>query len=315
MYSQPRLRVGHRPLRRSADSVQIGVTAGEAVVLSGLDGQEATLVESLDGRHTLAEVYAAAARLRVARHRVDTLLGLLHAEGLLASAEPDRLTPGLGEEPTLPRAPGLAAEPQSRRQEAYVVVGGSGPVPHAVAATLRAAGVGRVEIGPWALDHAELDLRTPAQRRPAPNLVVLAVQDALDPLAPRPWRRQGVTQLPVVADRRTIVVGPLVRSDPADPCLHCVELHRTDRDGHWPNVLAQACPDGATQRPVRSDPTLTSMAAGIVAMVAVGHLDGRSFPPGLTLELRLPLPRLDHRIWQRHPQCGDHRAHPGPRAG
>ncbi|MGB8383298.1 MAG: hypothetical protein WCG47_18960 [Dermatophilaceae bacterium] len=318
MHPRPRLPVGRRPLRRSADSVQLGLAAGEALVLSGLGRGEAALVESLDGRHTLAELYAVAARLRVGRDRVDSLLGLLHSEGLLAPPDPDRLALWQAEqvEPTSPTGAPAAPEPcRVRRRPGYVVVGGWGPVPRAIASTLRAAGVGRVETGPWALDHAELDLRGESDRPPAPELVVLAAQDVLDPRIAQPWRRHGVAQLPVVADSRTIVVGPLVRSDPAGPCLRCVEMHRTDRDERWPDVLAQACPDGTTHRQVRSDPTLTTTAAGIAAMVAVGHLEGRPIPPGLTLELRLPLPRLDHRIWPRHPQCGDHRPYSDPRAG
>ena len=71
-------------------------------------------------------------------------------------------------------------------------------------------------------------------------------------------------------------------------------------------------PARTARRSGRSGPsrTLSATGAGIAAMVAVGHLDGRPFPPGLTLELRLPVPRLDHRIWPRHPQCGDHRPYP-----
>lgn len=317
MQPRPRLRVGHQPLRRSADSLQLGLAPGEARVLSGLGHGEVMLVESLDGRHTLAELYALAARLDVGRDRVDALLRLLNAEGLLAPANPDRFTLWQAQRPE----PGPAARATDRavarrtRRWGYVVVGGWGPVPQAIAATLRHAGVGRVETGPWALDHAELGLRERSDRPPPPDLVVLAAQDALDPRSAHPWRRHGVAQLPVVADPRTVVVGPLVGSDPAGPCLRCVELHRTDRDERWPDVLAQACPDGPAQRPVRSEPTLSATGAGIAAMVAVGHLDGRPFPPGLTLELRLPVPRLDHRIWPRHPQCGDHRPFPGPRAG
>ena len=75
MHPRPRLPVGHRPLRRSADSVQLGLAAGEALVLSGLGHGEVTLVESLDGRHTLAELYAVAARLHVGRDRVDACSG------------------------------------------------------------------------------------------------------------------------------------------------------------------------------------------------------------------------------------------------
>lgn len=316
MQPRPRLRAGHRPLRRSADSLQLGLAAGEARVLSGLGRGEVMLVESLDGRHTLAELYAVAAQLDVGRDRVDALLRLLSAEGLLTPADPDRAGwPAERPEPELAARPAVQPALRRARRSGYVIVGGWGPIPRAIAATLRHAGVGRIETGPWALDHAELGLRQEWDRPPTPDLVVLAAQDALDPRSAGPWRRHGVAQLPVVAEAKSVMIGPLVGSDPTGPCLRCVELHRTDRDKRWPDVLAQACPDGSAHRPVRSEPTLSATAAGTAAMVAVGHLDGRPLPPGLTLELCLPMPRLDHRIWPRHPQCGDHRPYRDPRAG
>ncbi len=315
------LGAGQRPLRRTPDSLQLGLT-DEAVVLCGLSAAEAAVVESLDGRHTLSELYALASRRGVERTRVDALLGRLAAEGLLAAPEPERLDRASAEErasspraarrsvrPTQPLRLTPPGQPPSRRvvgrAHRYVLVGGAGPVPESLAATLVGAGVGRVELGPWALDYVELELRDRPGVSEVPDLVVLASPDALDPRAERPWRRHGAAVLAVVADLSTVVVGPLV-ADPAAPCLSCLQLHRTDRDPQWPLVLAQACPPGAVARPVHSEPTLAATAAGVAAMVSVAHLDGHSFPGGLTVELRLPLPRLDHRVWPRHPHCGEH---------
>lgn len=314
MDSRPRLRPGQRPLRRGSDSLQFGLAAGRALVLSGLRGDEVRLVESLDGRHTVAQLYAVAARLGVERTRVDALLWLLRAEGLLAPAGPDQMplwraagaAPRKGIPTTLPSEPTTLG--RVRRAHRHVVVGGWGSAPDAIAATLRAAGVGRVETGSWAVDHAELDLRHRSRGLPVPDLVVLAAQEALDPGSGVPWRRHGVALLAFVADAGRVTIGPLVTPDPGPPCLHCLELHRTDRDEHWPDLLAQVCTDPSATGPVRSEVTLTAAAAGVAAMVAVGYLDGRPIPPGLTLELSLPFPRLDHRIWPRHPQCADHPA-------
>lgn len=290
MDSRPRLRTGRRPLRRAADSLQFGVAAGQALVLSGLRGAEARLVESLDGRHTLPELYAVAAGHGVSPDRVDTILRLLRGEGLLASAH----------EPATGR--------RLRRAQRHVVVGGWGPAPDLISETLRAAGVGQVDSGRWAIDQADLDLRQLRPARPVPDLVVLTAQDALDPSSAWPWRRHGVAVLPFVACETGVAIGPLLTADPAAPCLQCLELHRFDRDERWPTLLAQACPSNAAPPPVRSDVTLTAAAAGVTAMVVVGHLDSEPVPPGLTLELSRPFPRLDHRIWPRHTQCREHDA-------
>jgi hypothetical protein len=287
---RPRLRAGSRPLRRSFGSLQFGVAAGRSLVLSGLSGAETRLVEALDGRHTLPELYAVAAGYGVGPDRVDTILRLLRAEGLLTTA---------GEQ---------ARTRRLRLGRRYVVVGGWGPAPESIAATLRAAGVGRVDTGLWAVDHAELDLRLRARPRPLPDLVVLTAREALDPTSAWPWRRHAVAVLPFVTGERWVAVGPLVTADPSAPCLHCLELHRGDRDERWPDLLAQVCAGRSAAAPVYSDVTLTAAAAGMAAMVVVGYLDSRPVPPGLTLELSLPLPRLDHRIWPRHPQCGEHPA-------
>lgn len=122
--------------------------------------------------------------------------------------------------------------------------------------------------------------------------------------------------LPVALERRRVLVGPLVL-DPAGPCLHCLDLVRTDLDGGWPALLAQA-DDGLDGPRVGSvvasgsgpsadtDQTLTALAAAAVTLLVRAHLEGRPPPTGVSVEATLPWPRLDHRRWPRHPDCAHH---------
>jgi bacteriocin biosynthesis cyclodehydratase domain-containing protein len=331
MHARPRLRAHHRPLRRDADSVQLGLAADAGgVVLTGLLGGEIEVLARLDGSHTVRQLYAVAACSGVEPERVDALLGLLGTHGLLVPPGPDRVD--LARVPSgarralvrdvdltgMPGGPLAAAGDPSggraveERAVRHVLVGGIGPLPETVAASLRAAGIGHVSHGPWALDHADLGLRDPSNggrfgTTPSPDLVILTATAALDPRQADPWLRHGIPHLPLIADGPQVVVGPLVTPG-VGPCVRCLELHRCDRDSARPALLAQACPSVAVHTPVATETTLTSTAAGVVAMVVTGVLADVALPPGVVIELALPGPRLGYRRWVQHPRCPGHRA-------
>ncbi|AGF71787.1 TOMM precursor leader peptide-binding protein [Corynebacterium halotolerans] len=81
------------------------------------------------------------------------------------------------------------------------------------------------------------------------------------------------TWLPgAVVDARGLV-GPL-HLDGAGPCPLCVELHRTDTDGHWHRVVTQL-PGG----PVNPDPVVVAATAAQLTAAALA-LVGVPEPPG-----------------------------------
>ncbi len=315
-----RLRPDLLPLRRGRGAVQLGLSAtAGGLIVDGLAPAEVVLLERLAGPLPPPEVYAAAAELGVSDDRAGELVTLLRAHGLLVEAGPSED----GRPDVSPRNAGR-----------WVVVDGRGALPAAVAALLRGSLVGRVDTGPWAADVADAELRA---RRPgtgradAPDgspppggrvdLVVMVGRGGLDPLVGEPWRARGVPVLPVVDDGGRVVVGPLVTTDLALPCLRCLQLARVDRDAHWPEVMAQAAgrggdrtrdgpPDGGPAR----WPEVLSVAAGIAAMVAntalaapvAGAPGARGAGAGVSVEVTMPWPRLDHRRWARHPACPGH---------
>lgn len=214
-----------------------------------------------------------------------------------------------------------------RRRAAAVRVCGLGRLGAAVATTLAAAGVGRIElvddapvtrhdVGPSgarlpdvgsprvsAVARALHDVAPGVQTPPAGgavDLVVLVEQHVTDPAAHRPLVTDAVAHLSVVAREASVLVGPLVRPG-VTPCLRCLDLHRTDADPDWPALAAQlACRAGDAVESV-----LAAVAGPLAAAQALAFLDGRTATvEGATLEVPLPdaVPRLAR--WATHPACG-----------
>ncbi|GAB3954132.1 hypothetical protein GCM10027614_60700 [Micromonospora vulcania] len=95
------------------------------------------------------------------------------------------------------------------------------------------------------------------------------------------------------------VIGPLVRP-PVGPCLHCVELHRADRDPDWPRLAAQLAAAG----PVAAVATGTLLAATAYALTeALTQLDGGN-PETLGGATEITgAGRFRRRGWPPHPAC------------
>lgn len=326
MASRPRLKPYFRPLRRGPDTVQLGLSAGSGgVVLRGLGPVEVALLTRLDGTRTETELVRDATGRGMAPERVAALVTLLREHHLLDEdldgAGPDRIDLGRLPGATFPRgalgaadAPTLPlAGPGTTRQLLHltgrrVVVSGRGRLPWVIGSLLRTTGVGQVDLGSAAVHALDQALRDDPGTDP-PDLVVLVGSEVLDPRSGDPWWRRGVPTLPVVTDGRRIVVGPLV-GDPSGPCLHCLDLDRADRDAAWPALLAQVSERGGDpgDDEVSSESTLSAMASGVVAMIVTAHLAGDRSPAGVSVEMSLPWPRLDHRRWVRHRQCAAHPA-------
>ncbi|GAA1886515.1 cyclodehydratase [Lapillicoccus jejuensis] len=303
--------------RRGRDVVQVGWSGADGLVLHGLEPREVialTTPQTLQaGRLDAAALAGTARTVGIPRRRLGLLVEVLRAHDLV----------GPGER-------GAAGRGPSGLGDRWVVVGGSGSLPWQTASLLRTAGVGRVDLGHEAVDDLDHRLGPPAPPAPPatgaarPDLVVLAAQHLVPARWGDPWRRRGIAVLPVTLERRRVLVGPLVL-DPAGPCLHCLDLVRTDLDGGWPALVAQADDGVDAPRAGRSltpppepddtDQTLTALAAAVVALLVRCHLEGRPPPAGVSVEATLPWPRLDHRRWPRHPDCPHHedRSHHGER--
>jgi hypothetical protein len=137
----------------------------------------------------------------------------------------------------------------------------------------------------------------------------------VDPHRGQLWLRHEVPHLPVTPAGPRTVIGPLVDASPGAPCLWCLERHRADRDEAWPAVMSQAAPGRTLAlagppegRHDALSPGLAHLVVGTVTLLVVGVLEGHPSPPGVSVEVSLPWPRMDHRRWPPHPLCSEHPA-------
>ena len=217
------------------------------------------------------------------------------------------------------------------RRAATVVVHGAGRVGVSLATLLAAAGVGQVHVAdrgpvrpgdaaPAGVAAADVDrsrgaAAAEALRRAAPevrsaapapgrrpDLVVLASTEPVDTMLRTALAGGRVPHLVAGVRETTAVVGPLVLPGRTG-CLHCGDLHRSDRDPAWPVVAAQLV--GIRRR--REEPcdvALATLAASLAALQCLAHLDGRpAAATGASLELGLTDWRLRRRTWPAHPGC------------
>lgn len=335
------LRPGLRVLPRAADEVQVGTDARWAVRLVGLAAPEVALWTSVDDATDLGLLPARARALGLDGGAVTAVVDDLRHAGLTrgrpARADPAGPRPAQG--PTAadatawsllhPDAAGDAVV--AARADAVVGVIGLGPTGLGVARLLAAAGVGTLlldddgtvrssdvaagahrwaDVGAPRVVAARRVLReaAPATRTDGdgtPDVVVVVEHEAADPVQGLRLVGEGVVHLSVVLRAADAVVGPLVRPG-QDPCLRCLDLHRTDTDPAWPVVLA------ALTRPADTAHAATGevgVLAGACAAVAAGHvlaLLAGATPPtcGATLELALPDLVTRERRWTPHPACG-----------
>jgi bacteriocin biosynthesis cyclodehydratase domain-containing protein len=326
-----------RRLWRDPATLQLGIDPEYAVVLGGVDLEDASLLELLDGTREVAELSAEAQRRGHGPDRVDHLIKALGDAAALDDApasqpvgdprrQPDLLSLSL-----LHREPGAAARVMAARQRASVEVLGAGRVGASLAMLLAAAGVGHLELsdsGPVRqADFAPGGVRSPGSRQasraeaarvlltssateprphgaPADSTVVLAPTGSI---VPPEWLGQvrHRTHLPVVIRETTAVIGPLVLPG-RSPCMRCVELTRGDRDPAWPVLAAQLIGQPHGVEPC--DVSLASAAASIAALHVLAWLDrGVAAPPpslGGIVELSLSELRLRRRTVCAHPGCG-----------
>lgn len=211
-----------------------------------------------------------------------------------------------------------------RRREARVVVTGRGRLGAAIAIALAEAGVGhvhpdlsgpvgaaelaggplssgeigspRVEAVGAALRRAAPGVDTRPVRRGAASLVIQLASDQPVAVLAAGYSTRRQPHLAVAVREGAAVVGPFVPAT-GGPCLHCVELHREDRDAGRPAPQARA--------DVEPCPVATLLAAtGYATSEALTFLDGGSPDTvGAAVEITSP-GRFRRRTWPPHPRCG-----------
>lgn len=330
------LRPGLRVLPRADDEVQVGTDPRWAVRLVGLAPAEVRLWAQVDDTTDLTRLPGRARAAGLDAVAVAATVDELTRAGL-TRARPDVATAVHG-----PAAADAAAwsllhpdaagdQVVAARADAVVGVVGLGPTGLGVARQLAVAGVGTLLLdddGPvrstdvTAGAHRWSDVGTPRAvasqrllREAAPgvstdgdgpaDLVVLVEHDAADPVRAARFMGERVPHLSVVVRAADALVGPLVRPG-ADPCLRCLDLHRTDADPAWPTVLGALTRHDDAQPVARGEVGVLASACAALASAQVLALLAGATPTlcGVTVELTLPglVPR--ERRWSPHPRCG-----------
>lgn len=117
--------------------------------------------------------------------------------------------------------------------------------------------------------------------------------------------RSGGVTVPVVVQPRRVLVGPVV-GRPAGPCLHCLDLHRRDRDPAWPDLATAFGHPVEQLRPVPVPPPLVRATEGLVVLLVSSVLAGSTVSVGTAYELGASAPHVVLRRWTRHAACTWH---------
>jgi len=324
--NRPILIPGLPRLWRGPGELQLGSDPARALLLRLPDPRAAEVLDLLDGTRSERLVILRAAELGIPPDECRALLTTLHEAGLVlprASLLPhcERLD---GEAAAL-ALHGLSDNPASalrRRLSARVVLAGQGRLAAGIAVALAEAGVGHVQpdlVG--AVRRGELaggplrasdvgkprrDAIAAAMSRHAPGVLhavrrgpasLLIQFDHEQPVgllaAALAGRRQP--HLAVTIREGAAVIGPLVPAT-GGPCLHCLELHRKDRDATWPGPVASTAPEPCAVT------TLLSATAFATAEALAFLDEGSPQTAGATVELTAP-GRVRRRTWTPHPAC------------
>lgn len=300
------LHPGLRPVVRTDGSVQLGQDPVHGVLLTGLapdeTGAVTRLLRLLAGAASPLRSRILARSCGIPERRVLEIAEMLDHAGLTSASAPILPTGGLaawslarlrqGPERTL--STHRVSTVAERRSGARVAIDGRGPLALEIGRLLTTAQVGEVQSG-WYAAAAEAHDRT----SPDPTLIV-AVSTRLPRGRAADWHARGIAHLPVVAGAASVDIGPLIIPG-AGPCVSCLARH----DGS--GVLAQLGVDDPVTdgqgEPVLVEPALAALAAGAIAMLALGHLDSYPPPLGVRWHCALPLPSLAISRWDRHPAC------------
>jgi bacteriocin biosynthesis cyclodehydratase domain-containing protein len=327
-------------LSQRRGTVLAGLTAADLAVLEQLrDGIDAAVLEQSEEGPPAARRRELVKLLAEAGVLVGTGVTRPAREGLGGAAA--RLVPDAAVWSVVHADVGDGWRLLAARAGRRVVIAGAGRLGSTLATTLAAAGVGEITVsdqgrvtagdltpagaGPPDLgrprEEAALDAvrrigsraesgagaaRREAAEPSRPDLIVLIEHGAADATAAGHLVSTDQPHLSVVIREDDVVVGPLVRPG-SGPCLRCLDLHRGDRDPAWPSVLAQVLrPATGTPRP--EETATSTLAAGLVALQVLAHLDGATEPAsaGATLEIELPDGLIARRSWPAHPRCGCH---------
>ncbi|RDH77589.1 cyclodehydratase [Mycolicibacterium moriokaense] len=263
----------------------------DGVVQVGWNPRSAVLVRPPSGMTTTA--------LGELLHVLQTGATIAEVQGVADGVDPATVAGLLA---ALVDAGVLTATPGRSVRSASIRIHGRGPLSDLLASALRCSGA---RIKQSRQPHAS----PPAETT---DLVVLADSLVADPRVLRDLHAAGTPHLPVHVRDGAGLVGPLVVPG-VTSCLRCADLHRSDRDAHWPAVAAQlrdtvGTADRATVLATAAVALnqVDRVIAAVRAGMAVCDIDHAPNPPSTvntTLEFDVNTGSTVARRWTRHPRC------------
>jgi bacteriocin biosynthesis cyclodehydratase domain-containing protein len=181
--------------------------------------------------------------------------------------------------------PALCVGSASDRAGARLAIDGPGPTGRLVGALLQAARPG-------------IEIRQDAPPRGV-DLAVVVAHYVVEPARYARWLRRDVPHLPIVFGDREVRIGPLV--EPGDgPCLHCLDLHRADRDASWPAIATQLLGRTAATETARG----AHEAAAIAARWLTARLDGDTSHSSGSIAIDEATGGTTPALHREHARCG-----------
>jgi bacteriocin biosynthesis cyclodehydratase domain-containing protein len=137
-----------------------------------------------------------------------------------------------------------------------------------------------------------------------PQLAIIVASYVIEPSAHRLWLSRDIPHLAIVFGDLSVRIGPIIEPG-SGPCLHCLELARTDADPAWPAIASQLWGRSSAAE----TPLVSSEVAAIAARLALSRLRG----PALTavapvrdatsVQLDTATGLITRRVWLPHQDC------------
>ncbi len=310
-------------LHRGPGELQVGLSPGDGIVLTGVPQHTEKLLALLDGNHTLHQLQETAGRIGIPPKRAAEIVRMIDSAGLLWHL-PDAGQPGKpsgwDDQPGPDTDSTLGYQTADTVATSRIRLVGTGVLALAVAVHLMAAGVGRLYLADTdAARDGERTATLMAQlaaessstavqptrhwskpEYPPPDLTVIAVDTAEPPRTISDgYVRAGHRHLFVRPLLGGAIVGPMVHPG-RSPCMGCLDHIRRDADPAWPVLLEQL------GRRAMSTTRVLADWAGVTATIQIlAALSGRTpSTVGATIE-SVPADFATRvRPWSMHAECG-----------
>jgi bacteriocin biosynthesis cyclodehydratase domain-containing protein len=191
-------------------------------------------------------------------------------------------------------APALLLEPPPTSAQvtpAPVTLCGSGPTADRLEAILRGSGV--------AVGRSEVDR---SEETTTPQLAIIVASYVIEPSAHRLWLSRDIPHLAIVFGDASVRIGPIIEPG-SGPCLHCLELARTDADPAWPAIASQLWGRSSSAETV----LVSSEVAAIAARLAVTRLQGpapiHAAREATSVQIDAATGLITRRFWLPHQDC------------